>query len=147
MKVILLKNVSKLGKRGEVKEVSDGYGRNYLLPNNLAVVASEKAAVVAAKNFLRAEQRALSKQVKPADAAARLRPVVLIFSEKADDKGTFFAGITREKIIAALKEKKISLREKQLKGEFPLKKAGSYKIYVDVAPGVKSEFNVEAKNV
>jgi large subunit ribosomal protein L9 len=147
MKVILLKNVPKLGKRGEVKDVSDGYARNFLLPNNLAVVATEKAAAVAVKNFKRAEQRAISRQVKPGDIAAKLRPIVLTFAEKADDKGTFFAGITKEKIVKALEEKKVLLKERQLKGTFPLKKAGSYKISVDVAPGVKSEFSVEAKNI
>jgi len=146
MKVILLKNVNQIGKKGEVKEVSDGYCRNFLLPNNLAVPATDRAAVVAKENFARKEKQVLAKQIRPTDLAGRLRVTILKFSEKADEKGTFFAGITREKIVDALKSKKISLREKQLKGEFPLKKAGKYKIYVDVAPGVKSEINIEAEN-
>jgi len=147
MKVILLKNINLLGKKGEVKEVAVGYARNYLLPSRLANLATEREITKVRATEKAVEKKKIKKSVNPEELASRLRSTVISFSEKADEKGTFFAGVTREKIIKSLEEQGIDLKVKQIKLEQPIKKAAEYKIGIDVAPGLKSELRISAKIV
>lgn len=145
MKVILLKNFNSLGRRGEVKDVAEGYARNYLLPQKIALPATEgncrkySAAVLADKALKKISG------LTPEELAGRLKNIVLKFQEKVDDKGTFFAGLTKEKLIRALSEKGLALKAKQLELEQPIKKMGEYKVSVAIASGLKSEFKVVAE--
>lgn len=145
MKVILLKNVAGLGRAGEVKEVKEGYARNFLLPQKL-VVSATPANIAKFAHEVESEEVAREKRVSTeTELAARLRLVVILIEEKADDKGTFFAGITKEKLAKILAQKGIDLRPKQIKLEQPIKKAVELKVGVEVAPGVRSEFKIITK--
>jgi large subunit ribosomal protein L9 len=141
MKVILLKRVANVGQQGEIKDVSDGFARNFLFPQNLAEVATPRAIQRMAE--LKNRQEKLKTPVeKPETVAGKLRAITLTFSERADDKGNFFAGITREKIVEALKVKGISLKPRQIKLSQPIKNAGKTVIAVEVAPRLHSEFKL-----
>jgi large subunit ribosomal protein L9 len=145
MKVILLDHVSTLGRKGEVKEVKDGFAQNFLLPQKKAVLATEKN--VQKYSFLQKQAEEKKSAVfEPKSIAGRLRSVVLEFTEKADENGTFFAGITKDKLIKELATRGINLKPKQILLAQPIKQAGEHRVEVDIAAGVKSEFIIKTNH-
>ncbi|MFH0780178.1 MAG: 50S ribosomal protein L9 [Parcubacteria group bacterium] len=147
MKIILIKNVSKLGKAGEIKEVPEGYGRNFLLPQGLAMIATEKNLRIRKQEEMSAASNDKKKAEAPDQLVQKLKTVILNFDEKADGKDTFFAGITKEKIVQALRKRNIPLKPKQIALEKPIKKPGDYNINVELPGGLKGEFRVIAKKI
>jgi large subunit ribosomal protein L9 len=147
MQVVLLKTIDKLGRKGEVKNVADGFGRNYLLARGLAAPATEVNIKKFGQTVESVEKDLPVKPVKlpPEQLAARLRSTTLNFVEKADDSGTLFAGINQEKLVKALAEKGLILKPKQIELKEPLKKLGEYRVEVNVAAGVKSEVRIVIK--
>jgi len=146
MKVLLIKHLESLGRKGEIKNVVDGYARNFLLPGKFAVVANDANI----KKYAQEANQAESKQIKvklkaPEDIAARLRTLSIVIIEKADDKGTLFAGVTRDKLAELLLEEGVNMKAKQIELREPIKKIGDYKISVNVAAGFKSEFRILIK--
>src|SRR5512145_315717 len=102
MKVLLLKDVYKLGRAGDVKRVADGYGRNYLIPHGLAILATPGALKQSEHIRVRAnEQRAILN--KEMDAIAKkLEGVVLTFAAKASETGKLYGSVTTQMIAEAL---------------------------------------------
>jgi large subunit ribosomal protein L9 len=146
MKVLLIKHLESLGRKGEIKNVADGYARNFLLPGKFAVVANDANI----KKYAQEENQIESKQVKvklktAEDIADRLRTTLIVLVEKADDGGTLFAGITRDKLVELLSEQGVNLKPKQIELDGPIKKLGDYKISVNISAGFKSEFRVLVK--
>lgn len=147
MKIILLKDVPKIGRRYDVKDVSDGYALNMLLPKGLAQKATPdmitKVEAIKAKDLA-------DKQIQN-DLLLRnleeVKKVTLYFKEKANDKGHLFAGVTREMIADELKkETKFNIDSESIKIEKPIKEVGEQKVTIEVL-GKKAEFvvNIEAK--
>lgn len=111
MKVILLKDVAKLGKKGELKDVADGYGRNMLIRNRLAELATEGAinkAVEESKNQKDAGKR--SHEAMHALRAALMERGIVI-KKKANTKGELYAGVSPKEILEALRSLKFPLPE------------------------------------
>lgn len=146
MKVILLKIIPSIGKAGEVKDVSDGHARNFLLPQGLAVLATEKNLRKRDEAAKHKELQQAKNQVLPNVLVERLKSLVLNFAEKADDKGTIFAGITKEKIVTALAGKKVKVKEKQILLDQPIKKIGEYRVEVEIAGDKKAALRIIVKN-
>lgn len=144
MKVIFIQTVPGTGVRGEIREVKDGFAMNFLLPGKKAVVVTDKNLKLYSK--IKEEREIKVKNVQdPRQLAARLKSVVLTFSEKADMEGTFFAGITKDKVAQELETKNFKLKAKQIKLEQPIKKAGEYKVEIELIGGVKSEIKIITK--
>ncbi|MFZ5365136.1 MAG: 50S ribosomal protein L9 [Patescibacteria group bacterium] len=130
MKIVLIKNDKKLGHIGDIKEVSDGFARNYLIPNKIAKPATSgevSRAQAMKKRIDTAKQRS---KISMETLAERLRGVHLSITLKADESGTFFSKITADKIAELLSEKGIKIKSKIIKLEQPIKKAGNYNINV-----------------
>jgi large subunit ribosomal protein L9 len=145
MKVVLIQHIQGYGRKGEVKDVKDGYALNCLLPQGKAVQATEKNVKKYSKLV---EKEKVQKQVmseEPNVLAKKLRGVVLDFAEKADESGNFFAGVTKDKIAKALVAKGLVVKSKQVKLDEAIKKEGQYPVKVEVAPGVESEIKVVTK--
>lgn len=105
MKVILLSDVKKVGKKGDVVEVSDGYGRNFLLNKKLAVLATKKSMEILDEQQL---QQDLEEKQKEADANAlkeQLSKIVLEFHVKTGEGGRVFGSVSTKQIVEALREK------------------------------------------
>ncbi len=131
MKVILLQDVPNVGRKYEVKNVSDGYARNFLLARNLAKIATSQAIQEIEKLKKQTEQKKeiqqdiLEKNIESVDG------VRLEVKEKANEKGHLFAGINKEEIAKILKEQKhIDIPAEIIVLEQPIKKIGEYKIKV-----------------
>ena len=105
MKVLLIKDVYKLGRAGDIKKVADGYGRNFLLPQGLAVLASEGAMKQVQKIKAQAEIRRSTQNNELKGVADLIKDVTLIFPAKAGDTGKLYGSITTGDIATALSEK------------------------------------------
>ncbi len=142
MKVLLIKDVYKLGHAGDVKRVADGFGRNYLLPQGLAVLATPGALNQSEK--IREEANKKREVVnKEMDAiAARLKDVVLSFAAKAGETGKMYGAITAQDIATALQEKTgVEIKRQQIDMQ-PLRVLGEHKIHIrltmDLVPEIKA---------
>ena len=140
MKVLLLKDVYKLGHAGEVKKVADGYGRNYLIPRSLAVLATKGALAKAETLRTAAAQRREQLNSELGGLAEKLNGLTLRFSAKAGETGKLYGSITTQMIAEAI-EKEIGEKvDRRNVGHQPLRELGTFKVAVrltaDLAPNV-----------
>ncbi|MCD7852632.1 MAG: 50S ribosomal protein L9 [Oscillospiraceae bacterium] len=129
MKVIFTTDVKGQGKKGELKEVAEGYGRNYLLPRKLAVEANaDNLNALRLKEKARAAQLAAEK-AKAEENAARLEQIVVKISAKAGSAGKLFGSVTTREISEALqKQHGIEIDRQKLVLPEPIKGFGSFEV-------------------
>jgi len=133
MKIILLQDVAKVGKKYDVKNVSDGHALNMLIPRGFAVVATP--AAVKKVDKLKSEDTA-HKKVQEDLLLMNLKSidgVTLEMSEKANDKGHLFAGVHKEEIIAAMNaQKQINLLPEFIMLDKPIKEVGDHSVEIKI---------------
>lgn len=142
MKVLLLKDVYKLGRAGDVKKVADGYGRNFLLPKNLAVLAT--AGALKQADHIRAQatisRAALDQEMS--SVAEVLAKLVLVFPSKAGETGKLYGSITPQMMADAIKAKSgISIERHQIDVE-PIRTLGEKKAHVRLTVDLMPEVRV-----
>ena len=130
MKVLLLKDVYKLGRAGDVKRVADGYGRNYLLPQGMAVLATTEALKMADRVREKANvQRAIINQEMDT-IAKQITGLTLVFPARASETGKLYGSITTQMIAEAIKAKSgVEVARRQIDSQ-PLRMLGEYKVHV-----------------
>jgi large subunit ribosomal protein L9 len=130
MEVILLHDVDKVGTRGQIVKVADGFGRNYLLPKKLAVAATpqnRKWVQQQRVQFLKLE----AKEKAEAEELAKLfEGVSLHFTRKAGEKGTLFGSVTSLDIAEELAAKGFHIERRKIQLDSPLKITGEYQVPV-----------------
>ncbi|GAB1472300.1 50S ribosomal protein L9 [Chloroflexota bacterium] len=141
MKVLLLKDVYKLGRAGDIKKVADGYGRNFLLPQGLAVLATAGALKQVEKIKSQAEVRRDTQNNELKGVADLIKGVVLIFPAKAGDTGKLYGSITTGDIAEALTEKiRFEVKRQQVDTQ-PIRTLGEFTAHVrltmDLMPEIK----------
>ena len=141
MKVLLIKDVYKLGRAGEVKKVADGFGRNFLLPQGLAVLATAGAMKQVEKIKSQAEIRRAEKNSELKGLADQVAGVVLDFSVKAGETGKLYGSITTQDVAEALQEKtRFEVKRQQIDMQ-PIRELGEFTAHVrltmDLVPEVK----------
>src|SRR3989338_4505853 len=149
MKVILLQNIKGVGKVGDVKNVADGYGRNYLLANKLAKIATETTIRETEGLKKRNEAEMKVAHEKAREIAEKTKDLVLEFTKKASKTGKLFASLTKEEIAqelskaigAKVESDMIDLKEH---GEH-IKQQGEHMIDVELSPEIKVEIKVVVK--
>lgn len=130
MKVLLLKDVYKLGRAGEVKKVADGYGRNYLLPQGLAVLATPGALKGAEQIRAQAAQERAQLNQELSGVAAQLENLVLTFPARAGETGKLYGSISTQMIADAIKEKAgVEVNRRQLDIQ-PIRTLGEHQVHV-----------------
>ncbi len=144
MKVILLQDVKKIGSKGEIINVAEGYARNFLFPRKLAVEATaghlkdleqKKASEARKKSQILEDARALG---------ARLENLEVKIASKVGDGGKLFGSITSKDIADAIKlQHKIDLDKKKINLETPVKSLGTYNVTVKLHPKVQAKINVQ----
>ncbi len=134
MKVILLKDVPSLGRTGEIREVKDGYGRNYLLPRGLAAAATEGNLQHLAHTREAAQQREARVLEEVGTLKKRLEALVVDVHAKAGEEGRLFGSVTAQDIAEAITRKGIKISKKQIELDEPIKAAGFYKVPVHLHP-------------
>lgn len=142
MKVILLHDVPKIGRKFEIKNVADGYARNLLIPKKLAEPATPESERKVAEMKKRHEEELRINEELLFKNISSLKDVRVTLKAKADESGHLFKGIKASEVLSALKtEAHIDLDAKYLVFEKPLKTAGEHKLSAGV-PGKMVEFVV-----
>jgi len=142
MKVILLKDVEKLGKAGEVKKVSDGYARNFLIPRGLAVLATEGELKKLEQRQKIESEKAKEELELYQELASNLDGLELEIPVKVSEDGKLFGAITSSKVCECLKEKKFDVKPKQIKLEKAIKEIGEYDATVELPHGLESKIKI-----
>lgn len=143
MKVILLQDVENLGKAGDLKEVANGYARNYLLPRRLAAGATP-ALVANRTQRIAAEQRKLEKQAESnRQQAERLGNVTLTFKARVGSQGRLYGSITSQDIAAALRDaENITIDRRMIELPDPIRSLGTFSVPVKVATRLEPKITV-----
>ncbi|MGQ9706937.1 MAG: 50S ribosomal protein L9 [bacterium] len=137
MKVILISDVHKLGSRGDVVNVADGYARNYLIPRNLAKVATPRTIKVFEKEAHLEEKREEKRIQKAKEIMNGLSKVILNLKMKAGDDGRLFGSITTKDISEELEKLGYKIDKRTVHLLEPIKTLGSFNIEIELARGVK----------
>ena len=141
MEVILKEDVTKLGHRGDVVKVADGYGRNYLLPGKLAIeaTAANKAVIEQMKGS--AVRKAAKERTEAESQAATLSQVELVFERKIGENDQLFGSVTSGDIAHGLEAQGYTVDRRKISLEEPLRQMGEYhvpvKIYREITAHVK----------
>ena len=130
MKVLLLKDVYKLGRAGDVKRVADGYGRNYLLPQGLAVLATQGALKQADAIRTQAVAARTAINQEMGGVAEKLSKLMLTFPAKAGETGKLYGSITPQMVAEAIQKKTgVEINRRQLDAE-PIRTLGEHKVHI-----------------
>ncbi len=142
MEVILKEDVPKLGTRGDVVKVAEGYGRNFLLPRKLAIEATRGNRAVIEQMKQAALRRAATDKAEAEAQAKLLEAVTLSFTRKAGEKDQLFGSVTSSDIGAALEAKGYSLDRRKIHLDEPLKHIGEFKVPIRLYNGVEAAVKV-----
>ncbi|WP_274654905.1 50S ribosomal protein L9 [Paenibacillus humicola] len=143
MKVIFLQDVKGQGKKGEVKDLSEGYVRNFLLPKGLAKIASEgNLKTLEVQNA--SEQKRKQKEKEDAQAlAARLEQLTVVVKAKAGEGGRLFGAVTSKQIAEALEGSGVKIDKRKIELEEPIRSLGMTNVPVKLHPEVKATMRVQ----
>jgi large subunit ribosomal protein L9 len=142
MKIILLEDVATLGRRGEVRDVADGYARNYLLPHKLALNAT--AANLKNLEGIKARQESqAAKTLAQAQAQAQvIEGLHLAVSRQASDEDRLFGSVGRNDIAAFLTENGVEVERRRIGLDEPLKTLGEFAVPIRLHPEVTAQLKV-----
>ncbi len=146
MEVILKEDVMKLGHRGDVVKVADGYGRNYLLPGKLAIEATSanKAVIEQMKNS--AVRKSAKEKAQSEDLAKQMSDVELVFERKVGENDHLFGSVTSGDIAQQLEAQGYSVDKRKIALEEPLKELGEFHVAVKLHREVTAHVKVTIKS-
>ena len=144
MQVILTQEVKKLGKKGEVINVAEGYGRNFLIPRGLAMAAND-SNLRNLQHQQRVEQDKAQREEQEAKAiAARLATTGVTVTVKVGEGGRLFGSVTAETIAAAVqKATGLEIDRRRVKIDEPIKALGEYTVPVKLGSGISAEIKLK----
>lgn len=139
MKVILLENIDKLGKKYEIKEIKDGYARNFLIPKNLVKLATKKSLKWLEKQKESETSKDEEELKKIQQVASEIEGLEIVIPVKKGEEGQLFESITEQKISDKLKELGFEIKKAQISLEEPIKEIGEF------PAKIRFEHNLEAE--
>jgi len=142
MRVILLQDIENLGKKHEVKDVKNGYARNFLIPKGLAKLATEEA-LKWLKTQEEIEEKEAGEELKRAEEeASKIDGVEVMIPVKIGEKGELFEKITPQKISEKLKESGFEIKKSQIDLVQPIEELGEFPIKIKFEHNLESEIRV-----
>jgi len=142
MKVILVKTVPNLGQTGDIKEVAEGFARNYLMPRGLVKIATDQTLKELENIKVRKFKAVENKGKKFKELAKKINNIKIIIKAKADDKKTLFGSVNVSKIVEELKNRGYELDPKFIKLEQPIKILGYHDVTLDFGAGVTAKIGL-----
>ncbi|NYF78350.1 50S ribosomal protein L9 [Granulicella arctica] len=145
MEVILKEDVNKLGHRGDVVKVADGYGRNYLLPGKLAIeaTAANKAVIEQMKGS--AIRKSAKEKTAAQELATQMDAIELVFERKVGEHDHLFGSVTSGDIAHALEQQGYTIDRRKISLEEPLKSLGEFHVPVKLHREVTTHVKVTVK--
>ena len=142
MEVILREDVDKLGRRGEVVKVAEGYGRNYLLPRGLAMAVNEANKAMIAKERKANELRLLKEKAEFQAVADRINGIRFVAPRKVGENDALYGSVTSGDIADFLKGKGVDIDKRKVVLEDPIKKLGEHEVQIRLHPEVGARLKV-----
>ncbi|MDR0453956.1 MAG: 50S ribosomal protein L9 [Deferribacteraceae bacterium] len=142
MKVIFLKDVENVAREGDIKEVKDGYARNFLFRGRLAMEATPANQKALEKKLKEIQEREKKRFSDAQTYAADIKKTVVNISKKAGETGRLYGAVTPQDIVDALKALGVELEKKNLEMKEPLKDLGTHEIKVHLYKDVRTSFTV-----
>lgn len=143
MKVILREDVQKLGYKDDVVEVKNGYGRNYLIPQGLATIATSSSLKVLEEN-IKQTQRKQAQVIADAEALLKtLEGLKLSIGTKAGSNGKIFGSVTTIQIAQALKDAGHDVDRRKISIPGDIKELGEYKAKINLHRGIEAEIDID----
>ena len=142
MKVILIADVEKLGKSGEMKDVAEGYARNFLIPRKLAVPAAGGAYRAWQHDIASREEKRQREREEAEVSATRIASTTLTMGVKVGEGGKLYGSITAKDIADALSRRGIEIDRHKIDLPEPLKTLGTYKVAIKVYTGMSPEVTI-----
>jgi large subunit ribosomal protein L9 len=146
MEVILKEDVNKLGHRGDVVKVADGYGRNYLLPTKLAIEATEANKAVIEQMKQSAVRKSAKEKVQAEDLAKTMNDLVLTFERKTGENDHLFGSVTSADIAHELEAKGFTIDRRKIHLDEPLKTVGEFHVPIKLHREVSVHVQVNVKS-
>ncbi len=143
MQVILRQNIEKLGNRGDIVNVADGYARNYLLPRRLAVPATEANKKIVEQERQAHLRREVRERGEAEELARLLAGVTVTIPQKAGEHDQLFGSVTAKDIAEALQKQNYVVDRRKIQLEEPIKQLGEYKVPVRLHKDVTAEILVQ----
>ena len=148
MKVILLQDVKKIGKKDEIVDVADGYARNFLFPKKLAVLASEKGREILAEEKLDRKIDHEKKREEAKAIAEQLEKITLRFDVKVGKDGRVFGSVSTKQVEERMKkEHGIALDKRKFKRTVPIAVLGTITLEVTIFDDVVGSFKVQLAEI
>jgi large subunit ribosomal protein L9 len=142
MKVILKTDVKGLGREGDLKDVKDGYARNFLLPTGKAMLADKGAVANWERHREQREERDRALRSDAEATAEKLNALRIEIPVKAGERGRLFGAVTSHQVAAAINREGVEIDRHDLHLREPIKALGDYKVDVRVMPGVEAVVSV-----
>ena len=142
MEVILREDVDKLGRRGEVVKVAEGYGRNFLLPRGLALLVNEANKAMIAKERKSHDARMAKEKAEFQAVADRINGIRFVAPRKVGENDILYGSVTSGDIADFLKGKGVEIDKRKVQLEEPIKKLGEHEVQVKLHPEVQARLKV-----
>ena len=146
MKVILLQHIRGMGQKGDVKDVSEGYFRNFLSAKKLAVPADDKqlAHIQSQKNKQNEKLEAMKESAL--SVKEKIHEKTVVIEEKASESGKLFAAVSKKEICEAIsRDLKVTLTEKQFELKEQIKSVGTYLLEIPLYKDITAKLNIDVK--
>ncbi len=142
MRVILLQDIENLGKKYEIKEVADGYAKNFLIPKKLAKPATKEALKWVEKQKEMEAQKAEEELKKIQEIASKIDGLEITIPVKVGSEGQLFESVTAQKIVEKLKEFGFEIKKKQIELKKPIKELGEFPVKIHFEHNLEAEIVV-----
>lgn len=142
MKIILLDDVAKVGRRGEVKEVADGYARNFLIPKKMALQATEGNLANLTQIKRRQETLVAKTLAEARTVAEQIEALSLTFPKKAGEEGKLYGSVTNADIVDALEPHRITIDKRKVQLDEPIKSLGEHIVPIKLHAGVTAHLKL-----
>jgi len=142
MKIIIQKDVSALGKKGEIKNVPDGYARNFLIKRGLAIAATEEAMSGLERQKVSDQHKKEKELAQLGELSKKLNGLALKTTLKLGGRGDAFGSVSPAKIISLLEEKGLHIVKSNIALEHPIKTLGEHKVKIKLEHGLEAEIKL-----
>lgn len=146
MKVILKEFVNNLGEKNDIVDVKPGYGRNYLIPQGLAVIATGSAVKVAEENIRQAAHKLERIKQTAIELSEKLNGLKLVINTKAGSNGKIFGSVTSIQIAQALQDKGFDIERRKISIKEDIKTLGNYTAKVSLLRDIAAQIELEVVN-
>ena len=142
MKIILKQDIENLGRSGEIKVVKNGYARNYLIPRNMAEIATPGAIKAWQNSAERRAKYVAAQDAKLQELAKRISETTLSFARKVSEEGVMFGSVAKSDIVKKFAEKDIKITKDNVRLPASIKAIGNYEVEIALRYDVKASVKV-----